>query len=98
MYVCLCFPTTERQIRQAVLNGARRLRDIRPVATQCGKCGRCAHALLKQASKALLPAPLNPPCEREQPCHNALNTAFTRETRDARRQEGDRVPQQGAQE
>ncbi|MGL6070652.1 (2Fe-2S)-binding protein [Craterilacuibacter sp.] len=60
MYVCLCYPTTESQIRQAALNGARHLRDIRPVATQCGKCGHCAHAMLKQAGKALLPALFKP--------------------------------------
>ncbi|TIC85199.1 (2Fe-2S)-binding protein [Crenobacter intestini] len=60
MYVCLCYPTTERQIRAAALSGARRLRDIRPVATQCGKCARCAHALLRQAARELLPAATPP--------------------------------------
>lgn len=60
MYICLCHPTTERQIREAALAGARRLRDIRPVATQCGKCARAAHCVLRQAGKSLLPVPRPP--------------------------------------
>ena len=48
MYVCLCFPTTEQDIRQAARQGACTLRDLHPVATRCGKCGRCAHQLLQQ--------------------------------------------------
>ena len=48
MYVCLCFPTTEQDIRHAARQGASKLRDLHPVATRCGKCGRCAHQLLQQ--------------------------------------------------
>lgn len=42
MYVCLCKGITDHQIKQAVVDGASNLRDVRKrlgVMTQCGKCG-----------------------------------------------------------
>jgi bacterioferritin-associated ferredoxin len=52
MYVCLCNPVTDRQIRLAVDDGARTLGDLRErlgVATCCGKCAGCARSVLREA-------------------------------------------------
>lgn len=52
MYVCICRQVTDRDIREAVAQGANRMRDLRErlgVSTQCGKCAGCAHAVLKEA-------------------------------------------------
>ncbi|MEW6611747.1 MAG: (2Fe-2S)-binding protein [Pseudomonadota bacterium] len=52
MYVCLCHAVTDRDIKQAVENGActmRHLRDELKVATQCGRCAQCAKGCLNQA-------------------------------------------------
>ena len=41
MYVCLCNNVTDRQIREAVRGGCRRLEDLSArlgVATNCGSC------------------------------------------------------------
>ena len=55
MYVCLCRAVTDKQIRQAVADGASNLRDLRTrlgVASQCGKCARCALGLVRTPSAA----------------------------------------------
>lgn len=52
MYVCICRQVTDRDIRDAVAQGACRMRDLREqlgVSMQCGKCANCAHAVLKEA-------------------------------------------------
>ncbi len=52
MYVCICKNVSDRQIRQAVAHGARRLRDLREmlgVASECGKCASCARDVLREA-------------------------------------------------
>lgn len=52
MYVCLCNPVTDRQIRLAAQDGARTLSDLREqlgVATGCGKCASCARSVLREA-------------------------------------------------
>ncbi|MFO1385266.1 MAG: bacterioferritin-associated ferredoxin [Chitinivorax sp.] len=49
MYVCLCHAVTDRQIRDAVVNGCDSMRDLRNelgVATQCGRCACHARDLL----------------------------------------------------
>lgn len=51
MYVCICHSVTDRQIRRAVDDGARRLRDLRQslgVAGSCGRCAQCAKELLNE--------------------------------------------------
>ena len=55
MYVCVCHAVTDRDIAQAVADGARSMRDLRErtgVASTCGRCAQCAHASLKEASAA----------------------------------------------
>jgi len=56
MYVCLCKAVTERQIREAVMNGAHSLKDLKHslgVASECGKCAAEAKHCLKEALETL---------------------------------------------
>ena len=49
MYICLCNAITDRQIVQAVKEGARSSEDLAQelgVGLCCGRCAECAHALL----------------------------------------------------
>lgn len=51
MYICLCKGVTDRQIREAISEGASSMRDLRTtldVASQCGKCGRECKSLLSE--------------------------------------------------
>lgn len=60
MYVCICHAVTDRQIRNAVRDGARSMRDISrelSVSTCCGKCGVTARRIVRDAvDEAELPA------------------------------------------
>lgn len=50
MYVCVCQAVTERQIHQAVHEGAKTLKDLSRelgVATECGRCAACARQCLR---------------------------------------------------
>lgn len=47
MYVCICVPTTERQVQQAVAEGCKTISQVRKVTGACSECGRCAVALQK---------------------------------------------------
>ena len=52
MYVCVCQGVTERQIHQAVRDGARSLKDLRHelgVTSECGRCATCARECLREA-------------------------------------------------
>ncbi|AKH68833.1 bacterioferritin-associated ferredoxin [Spongiibacter sp. IMCC21906] len=45
MYVCLCKGITDKQIREAIDEGADSFRQVRrelDLASQCGKCGSLA--------------------------------------------------------
>jgi bacterioferritin-associated ferredoxin len=51
MYVCICQEVTDRQIRQAVEEGASTMRHLRKdlgVAACCGRCAPHAKALLDE--------------------------------------------------
>lgn len=51
MYVCLCKAVTDTQIRQAVDDGAKSIKDLRRnlgVSSQCGRCSCTAKDLLKE--------------------------------------------------
>lgn len=53
MYVCVCHAVTDRDIQQAVAQGAHSMRELSArtgVASTCGRCARCAHACLKEAA------------------------------------------------
>ncbi len=53
MYICICKGITDRQIRQAVNDGAASLKDLRKqlgVASQCGKCACLATNVINEAS------------------------------------------------
>lgn len=62
MYVCLCNGITDRQIAEAVAQGARSIEALR-AATGCGsQCGSCldhAAALIPKAKAFDLQATLN---------------------------------------
>lgn len=52
MYVCVCRAVTEKHIENAVLSGARKLRDLREqlgVTEECGRCAKCARQCLEGA-------------------------------------------------
>lgn len=49
MYVCVCHAINERQVHQAVADGARSLSDLQAelgVATCCGSCAQTAQEYL----------------------------------------------------
>lgn len=53
MYVCICNNVTERDIQDAIENGASSVRDLNRqlcVGNQCGKCTCEARKLLKTES------------------------------------------------
>ncbi|KEA63280.1 Bacterioferritin-associated ferredoxin [Marinobacterium lacunae] len=64
MYVCICNNITERQIQQAIDEGARNVRDLNRalcVGSECGKCTCTARQILKreltsQAEALAIPA------------------------------------------
>lgn len=46
MYICVCNAVTERQVKQAVKEGACSLRDLRDRLGVTNQCGRCAKSAL----------------------------------------------------
>jgi len=51
MYVCMCHGVTDKQIRQAVCDGAASMRELRQelgVASDCGRCAQFAKQLLDE--------------------------------------------------
>lgn len=56
MYVCICQAVTDREIYQAVRNGAESFRDLRDqlqVGAECGQCACHAKQCLRAAKKEL---------------------------------------------
>ena len=57
MYVCICKAVTERQIREAVDDGVRSMRELYHyygVATSCGKCAKLTREVLNNAVASAL--------------------------------------------
>lgn len=57
MYICVCKAVTERQIREAIGEGARSLKDLRRklgITEECGQCAATAQDYLKSVSAASL--------------------------------------------
>ncbi len=55
MYVCICRAVTERQIREAVQDGAHALKDLKHklgIGRDCGLCVPCARNCLEEARHA----------------------------------------------
>ncbi|MEE4378280.1 MAG: (2Fe-2S)-binding protein [Candidatus Competibacteraceae bacterium] len=51
MYVCVCKAVSDRQIRQAIREGATQFRVLQRelgVCTGCGKCAPQVHSLLRE--------------------------------------------------
>lgn len=42
MYICICKGVTDNAIRQAVKQGAGRMRDLKTCLGVAGQCGACA--------------------------------------------------------
>ncbi|MBL8482919.1 MAG: (2Fe-2S)-binding protein [Rhodocyclaceae bacterium] len=53
MYICLCKPVTDRDIRVAVDQGCRSVRDLRTELGCCSDCRRCARAAHEVLTDAL---------------------------------------------
>lgn len=61
MYVCLCKSVTDKQISQAVVEGASSVRDLRNqfgLGSQCGKCTCYARDVLEDALQQMAPPTL----------------------------------------
>jgi len=55
MYVCICNNITERDVRQAIDQGACSVRDLNRelgVGSECGKCTCVARQIIKREQKA----------------------------------------------
>lgn len=48
MYVCLCLGITDKQVQQAIADGAHSLSALRLQLGVGGECGRCRRALREQ--------------------------------------------------
>lgn len=51
MYVCICKPTTDSEVRACVREGACSLSDLQMqlgVAAQCGTCASAASAIIEE--------------------------------------------------
>jgi len=51
MYICICKGVTDTAIREAVCQGAKRMKDLKAclgVSTQCGICAAYAQEVLEQ--------------------------------------------------
>jgi bacterioferritin-associated ferredoxin len=56
MIVCVCRRVSDKQIREAVADGAHSLECLQfelGVATQCGRCADCASRVLCEARSAV---------------------------------------------
>ncbi len=42
MYICICKGITDSAIREAVHQGAERMRDLKTCLGVAGQCGKCA--------------------------------------------------------
>ncbi len=52
MFVCLCKGITDNDIRDAVMDGANNMRQVRAklgVSTQCGQCACMAKSIVNEA-------------------------------------------------
>ncbi|WP_027859006.1 (2Fe-2S)-binding protein [Marinobacterium jannaschii] len=44
MYICICNDVTDRQVREALDQGARSMRDLNKELNVGSKCGKCVSA------------------------------------------------------
>ena len=62
MYVCICNGVTDSAIREAVCQGACRMRDLKAclgVSAQCGKCAFHAKEVLEESLMQSQPSTIN---------------------------------------
>ncbi|HXH03454.1 MAG TPA: bacterioferritin-associated ferredoxin [Candidatus Competibacteraceae bacterium] len=61
MYVCVCKAVTDRQIREAVRDGADSMRALRRELGVCSGCGKCAPYVRELLDETLAEAALTNP-------------------------------------
>lgn len=63
MYVCVCNAVTERQIAEAVAEGAKSVKDLNRllgVGSECGSCVRSARECISQSHQSMHAASVQP--------------------------------------
>jgi bacterioferritin-associated ferredoxin len=51
MYICICKQVTDKQIKQAIQNGANNIKAIQNqlgASSECGSCLTCIHDMLEE--------------------------------------------------
>jgi bacterioferritin-associated ferredoxin len=59
MYVCICNPVSDVEIRRCIRAGATTLSDLKMelgIASQCGMCASAAQAIITETATAAPPA------------------------------------------
>ncbi len=83
MYVCLCNALTDRQVRQAVADGACRPREVYGACACRAQCGGCTNAILclireARTAAAAAAAAGRGPAKRQRPEPGAGPSPFAR--------------------
>ena len=63
MYVCICNPVSDVEVRRCIRNGATTLSDLKMelgIASQCGMCASAAQAIIAEETGTSAPAILFP--------------------------------------
>ena len=55
MYVCLCNAITEKQIQQAIAEGADSLAQLREKLEVSGNCGKCIESVMECLQASIMP-------------------------------------------
>jgi bacterioferritin-associated ferredoxin len=60
MYVCICNPVSDTEVRRCVRSGACTLSDLKMqlgIASQCGMCASAAVAIIAEETRNAAPTP-----------------------------------------
>lgn len=68
MYICVCKGVTDHAIRQAVLQGAERMRDLKAILGVTEQCGICACHTKRVLDQILMQESPLPPLSPEPAC------------------------------
>ena len=63
MYVCICNPVSDVEVRRCIRNGATTLSDLKMqlgLASQCGMCASAAQAIIAEETGTSTPGTLFP--------------------------------------
>jgi bacterioferritin-associated ferredoxin len=70
MYICICNPVTDRQVRKCVRQGACTLSDLQMELGVAAQCGMCAEAAL-----SIIDEERTPVAVRQEPSQFGLSSA-----------------------